>query len=117
MSAEMDALVAGVTGKLEALEAALYGLKQVNGRFTTEDGLVTAEVNSDGALVALQLDEAITTMAPTEAAALILAACKQATETAGAARSDIIATLNESLTGPGAQPGGHLAPGPDSAAR
>ncbi|MFC8386188.1 YbaB/EbfC family nucleoid-associated protein [Nocardia sp. NPDC057272] len=117
MSAEMDALVAGVTGKLEALEAALYGLKQVNGRFTTEDGLVTAEVNSDGALVALTLDEAITTLAPTEAAALILSACKQATETAGEARSNIIATLNESLAGPSAQSDGQLAPGPDSARR
>ncbi|MFE3545071.1 YbaB/EbfC family nucleoid-associated protein [Nocardia sp. NPDC059177] len=117
MSAEMDALVAGVTGKLEALEAALYGLKQVNGRFTTEDGLVTAEVNSDGALVALRLDEGITALAPAEAAQLILTACKQATETAGAQRSNIIATLNESLTGAAAQPDGQLAPGPDSARR
>ncbi|MFB7878154.1 MULTISPECIES: YbaB/EbfC family nucleoid-associated protein [unclassified Nocardia] len=117
MSAEMDALVAGVTGKLEALEAALYGLKQVNGRFTTEDGLVTAEVNSDGALVALSLDEGITALAPPEAAQLILSACRQATETAGAERSNIIATLNESLTGGAAQPAERLAPGPDSAQR
>ncbi|MFD6388710.1 YbaB/EbfC family nucleoid-associated protein [Nocardia sp. NPDC060259] len=117
MSAEMDALVAGVTGKLEALEAALYGLKQVNGRFTTEDGLVTAEVNSDGALVALSLDEGITALAPAEAAQLILTACKQATESAGAARSNIIATLNESLTGSAPQGSEQLAPGPDSARR
>lgn len=113
----MDALVAGVSGKLEALEAALYGLKQVNGRFTTEDGLVTAEVNSEGALVALSLDEGITALPPTEAAQLILSACKQATETAGEARSNIIATLNESLTGPTTPPSAQLAPGPDSARR
>ncbi|MFC4377557.1 YbaB/EbfC family nucleoid-associated protein [Nocardia halotolerans] len=113
----MDALVEGVSGKLEALEAALYGLKQVNGRFTTEDGLVTAEVNSDGALVALSLDEAITTLPPTEAAQLILSACKQATEAAGDARSNIIATLNDSLTGSAAQGSGELAPGPDSVQR
>ncbi|MDO3647143.1 YbaB/EbfC family nucleoid-associated protein [Nocardia mangyaensis] len=117
MSAEMDALVKGVTDKLEALEAALYGLKQVNGRFTTEDGLVTAEVNSDGALVALTLDEGITALAPPEAAQLILHACKQATEGAGAQRSNIIATLNESLTGSSAVPADQLAPGPDSARR
>ncbi|MFE6924971.1 YbaB/EbfC family nucleoid-associated protein [Nocardia sp. NPDC057663] len=117
MSAEMDALVAGVTGKLEALEAALYGLKQVNGRFTTEDGLVTAEVNSDGALVALSLDEGITALPPAEAAQLILTACKQATESAGAARSNIIATLNESLAGSAPQGSEQLAPGPDSARR
>ncbi|MEU4598130.1 YbaB/EbfC family nucleoid-associated protein [Nocardia sp. GTS18] len=117
MSAEMDALVAGVTEKLEALEAALYGLKQVNGKFTTDDGLVTAEVNSDGALVDLRLDEGITALPPAEAAQLILSACRQATETAGEARSNIIATLNESLTGGTAHPPGELAPGPDSARR
>lgn len=111
----MDALVKGVTDKLEALEAALHGLKQVNGRFTTEDGLVTAEVNSDGALVGLTLDEGITALAPAEAAQLIVQACKQATETAGDQRSNIIATLNESLSAPGAVPADRLAPGPDSA--
>ncbi|MFC4124999.1 YbaB/EbfC family nucleoid-associated protein [Nocardia rhizosphaerae] len=115
MSAEMDALVAGVTGKLEALEAALYGLKQVNGRFTTEDGLVTAEVDSNGALVALSLDEGITALPPAEASQLILQACRQATETAGTARSNIIATLNESLTAPAAQGPGQSGQGPDSA--
>lgn len=82
MSAEMDALVAGATQKLEALEAALYGLKQVRGRFTTEDGMVSAEVNSDGALVALSLAETVTSLPPAEVAQLIIWACRQAAEDA-----------------------------------
>ncbi|WP_328391106.1 YbaB/EbfC family nucleoid-associated protein [Nocardia sp. NBC_00416] len=97
MSAEMDALVAGATQKLEALEAALYGLKQVRGRFTTEDGMVSAEVNSDGALVSLQLTEAVTTLPPAETAQLIIWACRQAAEDAGGQRSEVVAALNESF--------------------
>ena len=96
----MDALVAGVTGKLEALEAALYGLKQVNGRFTTEDGLVTAEVNSDGALVALTLDEAITTLAPTEAAAV----CAPFRVIGGVELRACVRALGERLLAAGADP-------------
>ncbi|WP_416564790.1 YbaB/EbfC family DNA-binding protein [Nocardia testacea] len=114
MSAEMDALVAGATRKLEALEAALYGLKQVRGRFGTEDGMVTAEVDSDGALVSLQLSEAVTALPPAEAAQLIIWACRQAAEDAGGQRSEVVAALNESfapapegVVGPtGTEPGG-----------
>lgn len=97
MSAEMDALVAGATRKLEALEAALYGLKQVRGRFSTEDGMVTAEVDSDGALVNLQLTESVTALPPAEAAQLIIWACRQAAEDAGGRRSEVVAALNESF--------------------
>ncbi|MGI5221267.1 YbaB/EbfC family nucleoid-associated protein [Nocardia sp. CA-290969] len=100
MSAEMDALVAGATQKLEALEAALYGLKQVRGRFTTEDGMVSVEVDSDGALADLRLSEAVTSLAPAEASQLILWACRQAAEDAGGRRSEVIAALNESFTPP-----------------
>jgi DNA-binding protein YbaB len=106
MSAEMDALVASATDKLEALEAALYGLKQVHGRFSTEDGMVSVEVNSEGALVGLTLAESVTTLAPAEVGQLIVWACRQATEDAGAQRSKVVATLNESF-----------APAPDSAGR
>ncbi|MEV0367810.1 YbaB/EbfC family DNA-binding protein [Nocardia fusca] len=97
MSAEMDALVADATRKLEALEAALYGLKQVRGRFSTEDGMVTAEVDSDGALVSLQLTEAVTALPPAEAAQLVIWACRQAAEDAGGRRSEVVAALNESF--------------------
>ncbi|WP_227998695.1 YbaB/EbfC family DNA-binding protein [Nocardia australiensis] len=97
MSAEMDALVANATQKLEALEAALYGLEQVRGRFRTEDGAVGAEVDSDGALVALTLSESVTTLPPAEVGQLIVWACRQAAEDAGTQRSKVVATLNESF--------------------
>ncbi|GAA5067749.1 YbaB/EbfC family nucleoid-associated protein [Nocardia callitridis] len=97
MSAEMDALVANATQKLEALEAAMYGLKQVRGTFTTEDESVTVEVNSEGALVGLNLAESVTTLPPAEVGQMIVWACKQAAEDASGQRSKVVATLNESF--------------------
>ncbi|QIS17929.1 YbaB/EbfC family nucleoid-associated protein [Nocardia terpenica] len=100
MSAEMDALVAAATEKLEALEAALYGLKQVRGRHTTEDGAVRVEVDSDGALVALDLAESVTSRPPSEVSQLIIWACQQAAQDAGAQRSEVVSKLNSSFVGP-----------------
>ncbi|MFC9892265.1 YbaB/EbfC family nucleoid-associated protein [Nocardia sp. NPDC127579] len=115
MSAEMDALVANATAKLEALEAALYGLKQVRGAFTTEDGAVSVEVDSDGALVALQLSETVTSMAPADVSQLIVWACRQAAEDAGGQRSNVIAALNESFVPAGTDASGTVGGGPDRA--
>jgi DNA-binding protein YbaB len=100
MSAEMDALVAAATQKLEALEAALQGLGQVRGKHTTDDGLVSVEVNSDGALVALRLAESITSRAPAEVSQAIIQACTQAAQDAGEQRSEVVATLNSSFATP-----------------
>ncbi|MGO4615894.1 YbaB/EbfC family DNA-binding protein [Nocardia sp. 2YAB30] len=115
MSAEMDTLVASATQKLEALEAALFGLKQVRGRFITEDGSVGVEVNSDGALVGLSLAESVTSLPPAEVGQLIVWACRRAAEDAGAQRSKVVATLNESFVPAGQEPGGTNGGGPDSA--
>ncbi len=111
MSAEMDALVAQATEKLEALEAALYGLKQIRGRFTTQDGSITTEVDSEGALVGLDLAESITSQPPAEVGKAIVWACKQAAEQAGAQRSAVVATLNSSFT----SAPGNIGGGPNSA--
>jgi DNA-binding protein YbaB len=100
VSAEMDALVAAATEKLEALEAALYGLGQVRGRHTTEDGLVSVEVDSDGALVSLRLAESITSRSPAEVGQAIVWACSQAAQDAGEQRSGVVATLNSSFAPP-----------------
>lgn len=111
----MDALVANATAKLEALEAALYGLKQVRGSFTTEDGAVSVEVDSDGAMVGLRLSEAVTSMAPADVSQLIVWACRQAAEDAGGQRSNVIAALNESFEPAGTDASGAVGGRPDSA--
>ncbi|MEU6580940.1 YbaB/EbfC family nucleoid-associated protein [Nocardia sp. NPDC046763] len=99
MSAEMDALVKGVSDKLEALEATLHGLSRIRGRRTSQDGSVTAEVDGDGALTGLWLAESVTSHAPAEVSRLILRVCQQAAAEATAQRSRIIARLNDSLSG------------------
>jgi hypothetical protein len=96
----MDALVAAATDKLEALEAALYGLQQVRGRYTTDDGAVRVEVDSDGALVELTLAESISSRPPAEVAQLIIWSCQQAAQDAGTQRSDVVATLNSAFVAP-----------------
>jgi len=115
MTAEMDAVAAGATQKLEALEATLYELRQVRGRFTTEDGVVTAEVDSDGALVGLTLAESATSMPPTEVSQLIVWACAQAAEDASEQRSKAVGTLNESFTPASRGAAKTIQGGPDSA--
>ncbi|BCK58318.1 YbaB/EbfC family nucleoid-associated protein [Nocardia wallacei] len=100
MSAEMDALVARATDKLEALEAALYGLQHVRGRYTAEDDSVTVEVDSSGALVALELAETVTSRPPAEVGQLIIWACQQAAQDAGAQRSEVVGKLNAAFVPP-----------------
>ncbi|MQY29942.1 YbaB/EbfC family nucleoid-associated protein [Nocardia aurantia] len=102
MSAEMDALVAQATEKLEALEAALFGLKQVRGRFTSDDGLVSVEVDSDGALIDLALAESVSGHTPADVGQLIIWACQQAATDAGRQRSEVVATLNSAFVPPAA---------------
>ncbi|MFI6870009.1 YbaB/EbfC family nucleoid-associated protein [Nocardia sp. NPDC050406] len=109
MSGEMDGLVRGVTDQLEALEAALYELKRIRGRFRSEDGSVTAEVDGEGALTGLWLAESVTARQPAEVSQLILWACARAAEEAGSQRSRIVARLNESFAP------GNVAGNPDSA--
>ncbi|MRH88821.1 YbaB/EbfC family DNA-binding protein [Nocardia sp. SYP-A9097] len=109
MSAEMDALVNGVTNQLEALESTLAGLREVRGRFTSEDRSVSAEVDGDGALTGLRLAESVTSRPPAEVARLVVWACREAAARATAQRAEILAGLNESLTP------GNVGGDPDSA--
>ncbi|MBL1075005.1 YbaB/EbfC family nucleoid-associated protein [Nocardia sp. 2] len=109
MSREMDALVGRVANSLEALEAALYGLKQVRGTFTSADRSITVEVDGDGAVTSLRLAETVTSRQPAEVSQLILWACQQAAADATAQRSQVVAELNKSF------PSGNVGGGPDSA--
>ncbi|MFF0609393.1 YbaB/EbfC family nucleoid-associated protein [Nocardia tengchongensis] len=98
MTAEMDALLQGVTDKLEVLEATLHGLGAVRGHCAAADGSVTAEVDAEGALTALWLAESVTARAPAEVSRLILWATQRAAADATAQRARIIARLNNALS-------------------
>ncbi|MBJ8347374.1 YbaB/EbfC family nucleoid-associated protein [Antrihabitans sp. YC2-6] len=97
MSQQMDALVANATAKLEQLEAALDSLQKLRARFTTPDGTVTAEVDGNGALVGLWLDEAVGGMAPNAVGAAITQACQQAAGLAGQRRAAVLTRLNDAF--------------------
>lgn len=95
----MDALVARATRRLEDLESALHGLRQVRGRAASFDGLVTAEVDGDGALIDLQLAEPVTTLPAADIGPLITRTCADAARAAAEQRARIIESLNGAFTG------------------
>lgn len=97
MSQQMDALVASATAKLEHLEAALDSLQKLRARFTAPDGVVTAEVDGNGALVGLWLDETISAMSPKDVGAAITQACQHAAGLAGQRRAEVLSRLNEAF--------------------
>ncbi|MCX5044472.1 YbaB/EbfC family nucleoid-associated protein [Aldersonia sp. NBC_00410] len=96
---EMDALVASATARLENLEAALHGISQVRGVATAQDGLVTAEVDGNGALVDLRLAEAITAHPPAEIGPLVTRTCAEAAVDAARQRARVIERLSAEFGG------------------
>ena len=92
----MDAIVADATAKLEHLEAALYALQHVRERVTS--GPVTAEVDGNGALTGLWLEEAITGVPARDVGPLIVATCHRAAQAAGARRAEVLTNLNQAFT-------------------
>lgn len=97
---QMDALVSTATAQLESLEKALHGLDQIRGRFRTDDGIITAEVDGNGALIGLWLAEAITRHPPAEVGPLITWVVQQAAQIAVAERAKVLAQLNEDFGAP-----------------
>lgn len=95
----MDVLVARATRRLEDLETALDGLQQVRGRAVSVDGLVSAEVDGNGALVDLRLAEAITTLPAADVGPLITRTCAEAAHAAAEQRARVVETLNGAFTG------------------
>ncbi len=94
MSAEMDALVNQATEKLEHLEEALDSLQKIRARHSTDDGSVTADVDGNGALVGLWLDESITEKAAKDVGELITAASQEAAQLAAQKRAEVLDRLN-----------------------
>ena len=99
-AASMDALVTDAAAKLESLETALHGLNQIRARFSTDDGLVTAEVDGNGALTGLWLAEGITQRPAREVGPLITWASQEAARRASDQRSAVLARLNAGFGAP-----------------
>ncbi|QXQ13359.1 YbaB/EbfC family nucleoid-associated protein [Skermania piniformis] len=93
MSTEMDALINRVTAQQEYLEQALDDLGAIRARYASADGAVTAEVAGSGALVGLDLAEAITRRPAAEVGPLIIDTVQQAATLAAVQRDEIMARL------------------------
>ena len=104
MTNKMDALVDGAQQKLEHLETALDAMQTISARFTTDDGVVTAQVDGNGALTGLWFDESITNMQAKDVGPLITWAGHQAAVKAAEQRAKIVARLNEGFGAEQVQP-------------
>ncbi|WP_235916297.1 YbaB/EbfC family nucleoid-associated protein [Antrihabitans cavernicola] len=96
----MDALVEAANAKLEHLETSLGALQQIRARFATKDGAVTAEVDGNGALTGLWLDESISEMSAKDVSKLITWASHQAAQLTGVERGKILESLNSTFRAP-----------------
>ena len=94
-----DTLVARATARLEDLESALHGIAQVRGTATSTDGLVTAEVDGNGALIDLRITESITSYPAAEIGPLITRTCAEAAAAAAIARGRVVEKLNVQFGG------------------
>lgn len=93
----MDRLVDRATATLESLESSIESIDRIRARFTTKDGVVTAEVDGHGALTGLWLDDSISEMSPKDVGMLITWASQQAAQKAGEERSKILESVNSSF--------------------
>lgn len=96
-TAEMDDLVDRATAKLECLEEALAGLSSIRARYTSDDGCVTAEVDGNGTLTGLWLEESITAKPANEVGPSITSAAHEAARIAGERRAQVIDRLNNAF--------------------
>lgn len=90
----MSAVIAAATKDLDTVEDILVQLQTVAGRATTADRLISAEVDSSGALVALTLADGVTRLDPHVLARRIVRACAYAADKAAAQHSAILENLN-----------------------
>lgn len=98
MNAEVAAVLADVERQRAALASATGALRDLRGRATSPDGLCAAEVDLSGALVALWLDESVTTRPPREVGALVAATAASAAAAAGQRRAEVLAAVVGALT-------------------
>lgn len=90
-------IVDGVRTRLGALQDCVAALGVVSGAATSPDGLVRAEVDGNGALTRLWLDEALSGLHARDVAASILATTHEAARAAAAERARLLGELRGAL--------------------
>ncbi|MFZ2172427.1 MAG: YbaB/EbfC family nucleoid-associated protein [Rhodococcus sp. (in: high G+C Gram-positive bacteria)] len=94
---EMDAIVGRATEQVNLLEEALAGLESIRARASSESDQVTAEVDGNGTLTGLWMDDSISTIHSAALATLITTTAREAARQAAEQRTKVMTTLQDAF--------------------
>ncbi|QNG19492.1 YbaB/EbfC family nucleoid-associated protein [Rhodococcus triatomae] len=97
---EMDAIVARAQEKIGLLEDALDGLGRLRARASDEKDTVTAEVDGNGTLTGLWMDDSIATTDSRALGPLIVATVSEAARLATEQRMELMNRLQDGFESP-----------------
>ncbi|ELB87824.1 YbaB/EbfC family nucleoid-associated protein [Rhodococcus opacus] len=92
---DMDAIVWRATEQVNLLEEALAGLQAIKARASSESDQVTAEVDGNGTLTGLWMDDSISTLDARTLATMITSTTQEAARLATEQRARVMTTLQD----------------------
>ncbi|AII04786.1 YbaB/EbfC family nucleoid-associated protein [Rhodococcus opacus] len=94
---DMDAIVGRATEQVNLLEEALAGLQAITARASSESGQVTAEVDGNGTLTGLWMDDSISALDARTLATMITSTTQEAARLATERRTQVMTTLQDAF--------------------
>ncbi|KAF0966456.1 hypothetical protein MLGJGCBP_00379 [Rhodococcus sp. T7] len=91
----MDAIVGRATEQVNLLEEALAGLQSITARASSESDQVTAEVDGNGTLTGLWMDDSISSLDARTLAAMITSTTQEAARLATEQRTRVMTALQD----------------------
>ncbi|BAH54559.1 MULTISPECIES: YbaB/EbfC family nucleoid-associated protein [Rhodococcus] len=92
---DMDAIVGRATEQVNLLEEALAGLQSITARASSESDQVTAEVDGNGTLTGLWMDDSISSLDARTLAAMITSTTQEAARLATEQRTRVMTALQD----------------------
>ncbi|MFC9357119.1 YbaB/EbfC family nucleoid-associated protein [Rhodococcus sp. NPDC057014] len=92
---DMDAIVGRATEQVNLLEEALAGLQSITARASSESDQVTAEVDGNGTLTGLWMDDSIASLDARTLAAMITNTSQEAARLAAEQRTRVMTALQD----------------------
>jgi len=93
----MDAIVGRATEQVNLLEEALAGLQAITARASSESDQVTAEVDGNGTLTGLWMDDSISALDARTLATMITSTTQEAARLATEQRTRVMTTLQDAF--------------------
>lgn len=99
MTDSVQRVMAAARARLNQMRDLSEGLARIRCRATSEDGMVTATVDAQGALVDLQFDRSINNLTPPQFGKALVEASDAALRAAMAQKTALIEEFNDQVAG------------------